>query len=149
MPQKYLTFSNYNDVFDLLISEEEKAVELYNSLASRSETLEYKQTFKQLSREETGHISRLKAMREHYHRANFPAPVSVKADLMVRPTRPFNTQTLKAIFQSAINEETHAEKLYLKIAGQVQDQELQQLFDQMAEHEKNHRLRLEKLLSYF
>jgi rubrerythrin len=143
-----LIFSNYNDIFDLLIGEEEKSLDAYNSMARRSETLAQKKVLEQLSREEIRHIIHLKSLRKKYPGHQFSYNFEVEADQIEPDTVELEKMSYQGILKFAIAEEKKAELLYRDIAGQINDQEINDLFLKIAQQEKKHRLQLEKMLSF-
>jgi rubrerythrin len=143
-----LIFSNYNDIFDLLIGEEEKSLEAYNSMARRSETLAHKKVLEQLSREEIRHIIHLKSLRQKYPGHQFPHTFEVEAEQPEPDAVNLEKMSYQGILEFAIAEEKKAEYLYRGIAAQIEDNEVNNLFLKIAQQEKKHRLQLEKMLSF-
>ena len=143
-----LIFSNYNDIFDLLIEEEEKSLEAYNSMARRSETLSQKKILEQLSREEIRHIIHLRSLRKKYPGHQFPYTFEVEAEQHEPDAVDLEKMSYQGILEFAIAEEKKSEYLYRNIADQIEDQEVNDLFLKIAQQEKKHRLQLEKMLSF-
>lgn len=143
-----LIFSNYNDIFDLLIGEEEKSLDAYNSMARRSETLAQKKVLEQLSREEIRHIIHLKGLRRKYPGHQFANNFEVEAEQAEPDTVDLEKMSYQHILEFAIAEEKKSEYLYRHIAAQIKDQEVNDLFLKIAQQEKKHRLQLEKMLSF-
>ena len=150
MKEEILIFRNFNDIFDLLIEDEEEAIEVYHSMARRSQNLESRKAFEQFVRDETGHFMELKKMRGQYPGGNFDQPLRVKA---IKPSKTIHQpeelkkMTYHDILRFAIEEEQKSEQLYLNIANQLEFKQVNELFVHIAREEKKHRLRLEKMLS--
>lgn len=151
MKEDLLIFKNFNDVFDLLIEDEEEAIEVYRTMARRSQNIESRKTFEQFVRDETGHYMELKKMRSGYTRDNFPLPMQVKTtkpDKTVHQIDEIKQMSYQDILRFAIKEEQKSEQLYLDIARQLKDHQVNELFAHIAEEENRHRRRLEKMLSF-
>lgn len=151
MKEDVLIFKNFNDIFDFLIKDEEEAIEVYQSMARRSQKLESRKTFEQFVRDETGHFMELKKMRSRYTHDNFVRPMQVKAtkpDKTVHPIDEIKQMSYQDILRFAIKEEQKSENLYLDIARQLKDQQANNLFAHIAEEENKHCRRLKKMLSF-
>jgi len=143
-----LIFSNYNDIFDLLIGEEEKTLQAYNTMARQSESLAHKKTLEQLGREEIRHIIHLKGLRKKYPGHEFSSSFQVEAEQVEPNPDGLEKMSHQHILEFAIAEEKKSELLYRDIASQIDDREVNDLFLQIAQQENKHRRQLEKMLSF-
>lgn len=148
MEEETLIFSNFNDIFDLLIREEQEAIEVYNSMARRSERLDSRKTFEQFARDKMAHVVELKQRRSKYPSGPFDSPLQVNAPRVTRRAEGLKRMSYHDIMSFAIEEERKSEHLYQTIARQMRDQQVHHLFELFGREEKKHRLRLEKILAY-
>ena len=148
MKEEILIFSNFNDIFDLLIREEQKAIEVYNSMARRSENLESRKTFEQFARDKMAHVVELKQRRNQYPGNTFDTPLQVSVPRITRRADGLKRMSYSDILSFAIEEERKSEFLYQTIANQMKHQQVNHLFELFGQEEKKHRLRLEKILSF-
>ena len=148
MKEEVLVFSNFNDIFDLLIREEQEAIEVYNSMARRSESLESRKTFEQFAREKMAHVVKLQQRRSQYPGEAFETPLQVTAPRVTRRAEGLKRMSYQDIMSFAIEEERKSEFLYQTIARQMRDQQVHQLFELFGWEEKRHRLQLEKILQF-
>ena len=136
-------FENIEDILDFAIDAEQKAVDFYTDLATRSENEAMKEVFEQFALEEKGHKSRLQNIKanEAYefkeekvtdlHIADYLVRVDVTPDI-----------SYKDALVLAMKREKAAYKLYSNLS-QIAPPNLQKVFLNLAQEEAKHKLRFE------
>ena len=140
-----LKFTNYDDVFERLIMEEEEALDIYNALIGKCQNHELRKVFFQFVQEETKHIEDLKRIREKYPVDNFSSPVKVVVDRDLGNWENLDSLAYIEVLKFAKEEERKTMKLYQDIAAQVKDKEVEQLFLSIAEEERIHYQRTKEM----
>ena len=138
-------FESINDVLDFAIGEEEKAYQLYQTLAEKAKTPAVKKALQEFAAEELGHKSRLEAARKGELKLGRAKPNANRlmiedylVDIELQPDMSY-VDTLVY----AIKKEKAAYKLYFDLANQADTQEVYDLFMALAQEEANHKLRFE------
>ncbi len=132
------------DVLDYAIANEQSAIEFYTELAEKTTKPWLRKVFEEYAKEEMGHKSRLESVKA----GKKLKPMETKVlDLKlgdylvdVEPTPDMDFQSALVV---AMKREKAAFRLYTDIAGQVDDEELRQLFLRLAQEEAKHKLRFE------
>ena len=140
-----MKFSNYDDVFERMVAEEEEALNIYNALIGKCQTHELRKIFFQFVQEETKHIDDLKEIREKYPVENFSSPVKVVVERDLGNWDNLESLAYLEVLKFATEEERKTMKLYQDIAGQVKDKEVKQLFLSIAEEERIHYQRTKEM----
>ena len=141
-----LKFVNYNDIFERFIVEEEEALDIYNALIGKCQDHELRKIFFQFVQEETKHIEDLKEIREEYSGENFSSPIKVVVTRDLGDWDNLESLAYIEVLKFAKEEERKTMKLYQDIAEQVKDKEVEQLFLRIAEQERIHYQRTDKML---
>jgi len=148
--EESLTISNYNDVFDLFIRDEEEAMDMYDRFARSSSEPELKKMFEQIGRDEMGHMTTLKNIWKKYSdKEEFSSPIEVKISQEGNDHNNYEFNSYYEILKYAAGTEKNSENLYLDIANQIRDEEVKQLFLKNGKEEEKHRHRIEKMMEMY
>jgi rubrerythrin len=137
-------WNNIEEVLDFAIDSEEEAVQFYTRLAERVEKPWMRAVFEGFAREEQGHKAKLTSIKEGH--ADLPAPAKVQdlkiGDYLVdeKPDPEIDYQRALIL---AMKKEKAAFRLYSDLAAAVQDENLRQAFQALAQEEAKHKLRFE------
>jgi len=137
-------FASINDILDFAIDEEQKAVEFYTELASKSTSDEMRQVFEEFAQEELQHKARLTGIREQgLFEITFEKVADLKiADYLVN-VKPSPEMSYRDALVMAMNKEKAAFKLYTNLAQRAPTDQLRDLFLSLAQEESKHKLRFE------
>ena len=113
-------FGSINDILDFAIDEEQKAVEFYTELASKSTSDEMRQVFDEFAQEELQHKARLTGIREQgLFEITFEKVADLKiADYLVN-VKPSPEMTYRDALIMAMSKEKAAFKLYINLVQRV------------------------------
>ena len=136
-------FENVQDILDFAIDLEQKAVEFYEDLSTRSENEAMADVFKQFANEERGHKARLQKIKasESYEFKEEKVNDLHIADYMVK-VEISPTMTYKDALILAMKREKSAYKLYSDMVALV-PANLKKVFQNLAQEEAKHKLRFE------
>jgi len=137
-------FASINDILDFAIDEEQKAVEFYTELASKSTSDEMRQVFEEFAQEELQHKARLTGIREQgLFEITFEKVADLKiADYLVN-VKPSPEMSYRDALVMAMSKEKAAFKLYTNLAQRAPNDQLRDLFLSLAQEESKHKLRFE------
>lgn len=137
-------FNSINDILDFAIDNEQKAVDFYVNLANRFEDKTISQAFEDFAKEEMGHKARLTSIKEKgLFEMKTEEVVDLKiADYLVR-TEPTENMSYEAALTLAMKREKAAYRLYLKMAEKAPNEEMKNIFENLAQEEAKHKLRFE------
>jgi rubrerythrin len=138
-------FNNINDILDFAINEEQKASDLYKSLAARSRNRMIQEVFEQFSKEELGHKKKLESIKSG---AVFSVSDEKIADMkigdyLVDVNKSRDDLSYQESLIIAMKEEKAAFRLYSDLANRSDDPALKQIFLMLAQEEAKHKLRFE------
>jgi rubrerythrin len=138
-------FKSVDDILDFAIKEEQKASDLYASLASRSRNRMIQAVFVQFSKEEQGHKKKLEAIkRKGYVVVSREKVMDMKiGDYLVEVNKSREDLTYQESLIIAMKEEKAAFRLYLDLANRTEDARLKKTFLMLAQEEAKHKLRFE------
>ena len=138
-------FKSVDDILEFAIREEQKASDLYTSLAARSRNRMIKEVFIQFSREELGHKKKLEAIkRKAYVVLSGEKVMDMKiGDYLVDVNKSREDLTYQESLIIAMKEEKAAFRLYLDLANRTEDARLKKTFLMLAQEEAKHKLRFE------
>jgi rubrerythrin len=132
-------------ILDFAIRNEEKAFELYSSMAENSKSSSARKMFERLALEEKGHKIKLERIRDG--EKWFSEPGKPIADLGIAETLEEMPREGEFDFQKALIFAMQAEKrafqLYTTLASLADDNDLRKLFQDLAREEAGHKLRIE------
>lgn len=137
-------FKTVEEILDFAIGQEEKAVQVYTSLADRTEDTQMRQVLEGYADEERGHKAKLLAIR---HGKNLmPEPQEITdldiADYLpdVEPSPGLDYMETLTL---AMKAEKAAFKLYSDLAAMAEDDEVRATLLSLAQEEAKHKLRFE------
>lgn len=137
-------FKNADEILDFAIEKEQEAVNFYTRLANNARNEEMKQVFEQFAQEEVSHKMRLQKIKDD---RSFVFSEEKVMDLSISdyvvPTKITPDMSYQDALVVAMNREKAAFKLYMKLASQVDDGTLKELFLTLAQEESKHKLRFE------
>lgn len=138
-------FKSVDDILDFAINEEQKASDLYTSLAARSRNRMIQEVFIQFSREELGHKKKLQSIkRKDYVVLSGEKVMDMKiGDYLVDVNKSREDLTYQESLIIAMKEEKAAFRLYLDLANRTEDARLKKTFMMLAQEEAKHKLRFE------
>jgi rubrerythrin len=137
-------FRSLNEALDFAIKREEESYELYINLSNHMSRPEMKEVFKSFAAEETGHKTKLEAMKrgEYKYPADSKIPDLKIADYTVKEI-PQGDLTYQNTLILAMNKEKASFRLYTDLAKSVSDPTVKNLFLGLAQEEARHKLRFE------
>jgi len=138
-------FKTIDDILDFAISEEQKASDLYASLAARSRNRMIKEVFEQFSKEELGHKKKLESIKSGGVLAVSSGKVQdLKiGDYLVEVNKSRDDLTYQESLIVAMKEEKAAFRLYSDLASRTEYAPLKEIFLMLAQEEAKHKLRFE------
>lgn len=138
-------FNTIDDILDFAINEEQKASELYASLASRSRNRMIKEVFEQFSKEELGHKKKLESIKTGGVVAVTREKVEDMkiGDYLVDVNKSRDDLSYQEALIIAMKEEKAAFRLYSDLAGRTDDPLIKETFLMLAQEEAKHKLRFE------
>ena len=138
-------FKTIDDILDFAIQEEQRASDLYASLAARSRNRMIQEVFEQFSKEELGHKKKLESIKGGGVVAVSEGKVQdLKiGDYLVEVNSSRDDLTYQESLIVAMKEEKAAFRLYSDLATKTDDASLRDLFQMLAQEEAKHKLRFE------
>ena len=138
-------FKSIEDILDFAINEEQKASDLYKSLAARSRNRSIQDVFDQFSKEELGHKKKLESMKQGGKVSLSMEKVEdLKiGDYLVDVNKSRDDLSYQESLIIAMKEEKAAFRLYSDLAGRTSDPSLKETFLMLAQEEAKHKLRFE------
>jgi rubrerythrin len=138
-------FKTIDDILDFAIKEEQRASDLYASLAAKSRNRMIQEVFEQFSKEELGHKKKLESIK-----GGGVVAVSDKkvqdlkiGDYLVEVSSSRDDLTYQESLIVAMKEEKAAFRLYSDLAGRTEHSTLKETFLMLAQEEARHKLRFE------
>lgn len=137
-------FLNINEILDFAIEEEQKAMDFYITLAAKTTNEDMKLAFEEFAQEELGHKSKLLNVKETGVLESESEKITdLKiADYTVNIAF-HDGMTYQEALVLAMNKEKAAFKLYTTLAKRVDNEQLKNLFLNLAIEESKHKLRFE------
>lgn len=133
-----------DEILDFAMGEEEKAHDFYTGLAAKMDKPWMKKAFEDFAKEELGHKAKLQKVKEGGFEAHAhdKVPDLKLADYVVdaQPSPDMDYQDALIV---AMKAEKAAYKLYTDLANKADDENVRQLFLDLAREEANHKLRFE------
>jgi len=138
-------FKTIDDILDFAIKEEQRASDLYASLAARSRNRMIQDVFEQFSKEELGHKKRLESIKSGAVLAVSKEKVQdLKiGDYLVEVNKSRDDLTYQESLILAMKEEKAAFRLYSDLASRTEHSTLKETFLMLAQEEAKHKLRFE------
>lgn len=134
-------FNNVDDILDFAIENEQKAVDFYKELASRTKNREMCETFEHFAQEEVGHKAKLtKIKEEKIFNPDFKKINDLHISDYVDHVKATGDLSYQDALILAMKREKAAFKLYTNLAGKTNNSDLQKLFQQLAQEESKHKL---------
>ncbi|MHC4598567.1 MAG: ferritin-like domain-containing protein [Planctomycetota bacterium] len=135
---------SFNDILDFAIEKEQEAADLYRDLGEKSDRAGTKEMFLELSRQEEGHKAKLQAMnREVFPEKGAAEIPDLKIVDYLSPVEVGPDSSYQDVLIFAMKREGDAVALYTRLAADAGDDAGKTLFQNLAEEEKKHKLRLE------
>jgi rubrerythrin len=137
-------FKSIDDVLQFAMNEEQKAVDFYNSLAENANNEDMKRVFEQFAQEEVGHKARLSQIREEglYSMSSEKVTELCIADYKT-DVEPHADMDYEQALVVAMKKEKAAFRLYNDLAHNAPNEEMRELFLNLAQEESKHKLRFE------
>ena len=138
-------FKTIDDILDFAIKDEQRASDLYASLASKSRNREISRVFEQFSKEELGHKKKLESIKRGSAVAVSDDKVTdLKiGDYLVEVNTSRDDLNYQEALIVAMKEEKAAFRLYSDLASRTQNPDIKQTFLMLAQEEARHKLRFE------
>ena len=138
------TFDSVDDVLDFALATEIRAKEFYETMADKLEILSVCDLFEQFIKEESRHIAMIQF--EIVKRGKVVPTMGQTSDLddtaVMAAIEPGQDDLYEEAFRIAIERETQAVRQYIDFAIQVEDEELREMFIELAEEETRHKVLL-------
>lgn len=132
------------EILDFAICEEEKAHGFYTGLAAKMEKPWMKKAFEDFAKEELGHKAKLQKVKEEGFKAHAADKVpDLKIADYVIGAEPDPDMDYQDALIFAMKAEKAAFRLYSDLASKAEDENIRQLFLDLAREEANHKLRFE------
>lgn len=136
----------FESVLDFAIEREKEAVKFYNDLIKQTKSFDIMETIRSIELMERNHITIIEKLKNQEIGDVVIQPVNdLKiSEYLVLPEEktPDNYQYLLI---TAMKREEFAHKLYLSLADDVEDPEVNKVFQKLASEEARHKLTFEKL----
>ena len=136
----------FESVLDFAIEREKEAVKFYNDLIKQTKSFDIMETIRSIELMERNHIMVIEKLKNQEIGDMVIQPVNdLKiSEYLVLPEEktPDNYQDLLI---TAMKREEFAHKLYLSLADDVEDPEVNKVFQKLASEEARHKLTFEKL----
>lgn len=137
-------WKSVDDVLAFAIGEEQAAADFYTRLSRQARTPGMREVLEGFAREEIGHRTKLEAIRAG---AEFKPRLGRVTDLKIADylaeVSPDANLDYRAALIVAMKREEAAYKLYRDLAGTAADNELEEIFQALAQEEAAHKLRFE------
>ena len=137
-------FGSLYDAIDFAIERETESYEFYSGLSKKMNRPEMQEVFKNFAAEETGHKTKLEAVKrgEYKYPDNARIPDLKIADYTVKEI-PMDDMTYQNTLILAMNKEKAAFRLYSDLAKSIVVPDIKNLFLSLAQEEARHKLRFE------
>lgn len=136
--------ATFKKVIDFAIEKEEEAAEFYEDASSRADKVNIKEMFKQMVAIEQGHKRKLEEINEktisEYAIKNIP---NLKISDYLTEASVSPEMSYQDVLILGMKREEKAYDLYNDLAKDCQDEELQKVFQILAQEEAKHKLRFE------
>ena len=138
------TFDSVDAILDFAIKEEENAAQFYTDLARRMEKPWMKKAFEDFALEEKQHKAKLLGVKQGKQLDSAATKVTdlKMADYLV-DIEPRDNMDYQDALILAMKKEKAAFKLYIDLAACAEDENLRQIFLELAQEEAKHKLRFE------
>jgi rubrerythrin len=137
-------FENVDDILDFAMNEEQLAVDFYTELAENAQTDDMRQVFTEFAEEEIKHKKRLMKIKEEgFYTLEKEQIQDLKIADFVVNIKPSKNMTYEEALILAMKKEKAAFKLYTALAGRAPNQQLKEVFLDLAQEESKHKLRFE------
>lgn len=139
-----MKFKSFDDAINFAVALEESAQKFYIDLASKMKRPHMRQVFEEFADEELGHKKKLLAIKDG--EINIPKVehvLDLKISDYVADVEPSTEMDFQQALIVAMKSEKKAYRLYMDLAGKVQDESLRNTFLMLANEEAKHKLRFE------
>jgi rubrerythrin len=137
-------FNNINEILDFAMGAEQRAVDLYTSLAEEAKIEDMRVVFMQFAKEEMGHKVKLLKIKEE---GTLNIPDEKVMDMKIADYSGEIKATDNMDYQDALlfamSQEKAAFKLYSALADRAPTADLKKAFQALAQEEAKHKLRFE------
>jgi rubrerythrin len=136
-------FESVDEILDFAINREIEAIELYTNLAGKVNKPEMRKVLKGFAKEEQEHMMKLEDAKAEgiILKDEEVSGLGIAEDIEGGEARPDMSYADILIF--AMKKEDVSVNLYTDLAKMVQDEELKEMFLQLAQEETEHKLRFE------
>ena len=140
-----MEFKTIDDILNFAIKDEQRASDLYASLAEKSRNKEIQMMFEQFSKEELGHKKKLEAIKSKGMVVVTQEKVQDLqiGDYLVEVNTSRDDLSYQEALIVAMKEEKAAFRLYNDLAAKTDFAELKEIFLLLAQEEAKHKLRFE------
>lgn len=136
-------FSSVEEVLDFAIAREEEAHEFYTDLVQKMEDPEMRKVFEDFAKEELRHMAKLVAVKQGEFGIKPEFVRSLRIADYVVDVEPKADMSYTDAFDLAMKKEKAAYRLYLDLAVASRNEELNDMFLNLAQEEAKHKLWLE------
>ncbi|UCD00274.1 MAG: ferritin family protein [Phycisphaerales bacterium] len=137
------SFDTFEDILNFAIDKEIEASQFYVALAQKMKTPAMRQVFEAFAKEELGHKAKLEAIK----RGQKVEPAQNVTDLRIADyvvdVEPGPEMSYQDALVLAMKNEKAAFRLYMDLAGQVENEDQKAIFLELAQEEAKHKLRFE------
>jgi len=139
-----MEFKTINEILDFAINNEQTACDFYNKLSSESNDKVMKETFSSYAKEEKAHKMRLVKIKETgVYNAEEKEILDLKISDYLVSTKTSENMTYQDALILAMKREKAAYKLYMKLSQIAPNDDLKNIFKNLAADEAKHKLRFE------
>lgn len=138
--------NNFKEIIDFAIELEWEAVRFYEDLQTKVKSDASKLFLKEMENMERGHVEILKQFSTEIFENYAPEKVTnLKiSEFMVAPPA-HEKMTYQDVIVTAMKKEEAANKLYLALCEEVDDENIKNVFQRLADEESKHKFHLETL----
>ena len=137
-------WNKVNDILDYAIENEQSAVDFYRELASKAAKPEIRKLFENYAKEEEVHKAKIEAVKADQTFASVSTDVlDLKLGDYLVAVEPSADMDYQSALILAMKREKAAFRLYTALAAKVDDEQLRELFLQLAQEEAKHKLHFE------
>lgn len=139
-----MEFKTINDILDFAINNEQTACDFYNKLSSESNDKVMKETFSSYAKEENAHKIRLVKIKETgIYNIEKTEVLDLKISDYLVSVKTTENMTYQDALILAMKREKAAYKLYMRLSQIAPNDDLKNIFKNLAADEAKHKLRFE------
>ena len=141
-----MDIGKFNEIIDFAIEREDEAVKFYHKLLENADFFDLKEMLREFELMERGHITILEKLRQREVAGLKAVKVeTLKISEYLVPPPILENMSFQDILITAMKREELSQRLYTDLASDIDDPEMQQVFEKLASEEARHKLKFERL----